>query len=50
MAKDLTNSQKKELEDEFSNNFEILSINESVYYGTERPLPKTWFAVMRKKS
>ena len=40
---------KKELEDEFSNDFEILSIKESVYYGTERPLPKTWFAVMRKK-
>lgn len=40
---------KQELEEEFSNDFEILDIKESVYYGTERPLPKTWFAVFRKK-
>ena len=41
---------KKEIRDEFSDDFDIESIRESVYYGTERPLPKTWFAVMEKKS
>ena len=33
----------------FGNDFEILSIKETVYQGTLDPLPKALFVVMRKK-
>ncbi len=40
---------KDQLEDFFEDHFEIQSITDSVYYGTITPLPKSLFAVMRKK-
>ena len=39
---------EKELEAIFSNHFSIKSIRETVFHGTNRPLPKALFAVMRK--
>jgi SAM-dependent methyltransferase len=41
---------KEELNDVFSNDFEVESIKDTVYHGTLVPLPKALFAVMTKKS
>jgi hypothetical protein len=40
---------KENLIEFFGKDFEILSIIDSVYYGTLTPLPKSIFAVMRNK-
>ena len=40
----------QELQDVFSNGFDIESIEDTVFTGTINPLPKALFAVMKKKS
>ena len=39
-----------ELNQVFSNDFEVQSIKDTVYHGTLNPLPKALFAVLKKKS
>ena len=41
---------KDELENVFSDDFEVQSIIDTVYHGTLNPLPKALFAVLKKKS
>ena len=40
---------KEQIKEIFENNFEIESIQDSVYYGTIKPLPKSLFVVMKNK-
>ena len=40
---------KEQIKEIFENNFKIESIQDSVYYGTIRPLPKSLFVVMKNK-
>lgn len=40
---------KEQIKEFFEKEFEILSIKNSVYYGTLTPLPKSLFAVMKNK-
>ena len=40
---------KKEIQEQFENDFEIDSIKKTVFQGTLNPLPIAWFVVMKKK-